>query len=279
MKKVLVGYGEIGRAVAEVFGVKDIHDPGKGATCEGQYDILLVAIPYSDDFVNTVNVYRERYKTKATIIFSTVAIGVTRQILGAVHSPIEGKHPKLAESIRLMPRWVGGYGKLVNQFFTEAGFSPIYVTPETTEFLKLQSTSMYGLNIAYARYVKEVCDKLEINYDHVKQFNLDYNTLYKRLQLPQYQRYILDPPEPEGIKGHCILENAITLYEQYPSELLREILALGKNPSTISEEKLYFNRTWLYCEHYGKGKSATQIGNEQGCTRRQTIGIGKNAYF
>lgn len=222
MKCILVGYGEIGKAVTEVFGVSFIHDPEKGFNCEGKYDILLVAIPYSDSFIDTVNAYRERYKVKSTIIFSTVAIGTTRKIPGAVHSPVEGKHPNLAESIRKMTRWVGGFGKLVDEFFTGAGFKPKYVTPETTEFLKLQSTSNYGLMIEYARYVKSVCDQLGINYAHIKDFNLDYNILYKKLGLPKYQRYILDPPQG-NLGGHCVVPNARMLDEQFPSMFLQEI--------------------------------------------------------
>lgn len=273
MRKVLVGYGEIGRAVAEVFDVKDIHDPGKGATCEGQYDILLVAIPYSDDFVDTVNAYRERYKIKATIIFSTVAIGITRQIPDAVHSPVEGKHPDLADSIRIFRRWVGGFNRTVERFFKESGFEPTFVEkPEITEFMKLQSTTNYGLNIAMAKYVKEVCDQLGMDYKLVNQYDESYNRLYEKLGVPWAKRYILTPPPPDGIKGHCVLENLILLYEQYPSELLRGIFALGKHPETIKEEKPYLNKTWLYCEHYGKNKSAEQIGREQGCSGANILG-------
>lgn len=193
MKCLLLGYGEIGKAVKEVFGkvhsitefdikLKDSPEIGP------EYEMLLVTIPYSDEFIEVVTNWINIYSIKATIIFSTVAIGTTRKIPESVHSPVEGKHPNLAESIKLMPRWVGGFGKLIDQFFTEAGFKPVYVTPETTEFLKLQSTSNYGLMIEYARYVKSVCDQLGINYAHVKDFNLDYNILYKKLGMPKYFR-------------------------------------------------------------------------------------------
>lgn len=226
MNCILVGYGEIGRAVKDVFGqahnidTYDITDKGKPPA--KSYDILLACFPYSEIFETEAQHYQNRFNTKATIIFSTVAIGTTRKIPGAVHSPVEGKHPNLAESIKIMPRWVGGFGKLVDQFFTEAGFKPKYVTPETTEFLKLQSTSNYGLMIEYARYVKSVCDQLGINYAHVKDFNLDYNILYRKMGMSKYQRYILDPPEG-NLGGHCVTPNARMLDSQYPSLFLREI--------------------------------------------------------
>lgn len=223
MKKIIIGYGEIGKALSDVFHIKDIHDLDKGKICGGQFDLMLVAIPYSDNFIEIVNSYIEKFKIKETIIFSTVAIGTTRKIPNAVHSPVEGKHPELAYSIRKAKRWVGGYSKLVDEFFKEHDFNPVYVTPETTEFLKLRSTSLYGLNIEFARYSKEVCDKLEINYHHVKQFDLDYNILYKHLGMPQYQRYILYPPKGNE-KGHCITPNAKILNEQFPSIFLEEII-------------------------------------------------------
>lgn len=222
----MVGFGEIGRAVCEVFGDKhniDIYDAEFKERPTGIYDILLVAIPYTDKFIDIVNGYRVDYGVKATVIFSTVAIGATRKIPGAAHSPVEGKHPELAKSIRIMPRWVGGHNNVIARFFKEAGFEPVYVEmPEWTEFLKLSSTSLYGLNIEFARYRKSVCDKLGMDFGLVKRFDWHYNELYDSLGMPQFQRYILDPPEG-NIGGHCVVPNARILDKQYPSLFLKEI--------------------------------------------------------
>ena len=226
MKALLIGYGQIGRAVYEVFSgthAIDIYDTAFKEKPEGEFDILLVAIPYGDKFVDTVNQYRRDYAVKATIIFSTVAIGTTRQILGAVHSPVEGKHPQLSDSIRMMPRWVGGYNKTVERFFNDAGFKPIFCEkPEITEFLKLRSTSRYGINIEFARYEKSVCDDLGMDYEYIRKFDQDYNELYRELGMPQYQRYILFPPVG-NCGGHCVGPNARLLDAQYPSWFLKEI--------------------------------------------------------
>lgn len=274
---LIIGYGEIGRGLYSAYSdthAIDVYDIAFKELPEGKYDLLLIAIPYSDEFVEIVNGYRKEYHPRATIIFSTVPVGTTSCIMGAVHSPVEGKHPMLADSIRLARRWVGGYNKTVENFFKEAGVKPVFVDrPEYTEFMKLSSTTLYGLNIAYAKYRKEVCDKLGLDYEHIKQFDADYNKLYQDLGMPQYQRYILDAPPIDGIKGHCILENLVLLYEQYPSELIREIFSLGKHIDTIAEDKPYKNKTWLYCEHYGKLKTASQIGKEQGCTGENIAAI------
>jgi hypothetical protein len=226
VKALLIGYGQIGRSVYEVFSEShaiDIYDIVFKEKPEGEFDILLVAIPYGDKFVETVNQYRSDYAVKATIVFSTVAIGTTRQILGAVHSPVEGKHPKLADSMRIMPRWVGGLSRPAERFFKEAGFMLKWCPkPEITEFLKLQSTSKYGVAIEFTRYIKAACDSLGMDFEYIREFDRDYNDLYRELGLPQYSRYILHPPEG-NIKGHCVRENSIILDAQYPSDFLKEI--------------------------------------------------------
>jgi len=227
MKALLVGYGQIGRAVAEVYGIQHditIYDTGlKEPEPDGSFDVLLVAIPYSQDFVDIVNGYRQRHCARATIIFSTVAIGTTRQILGAVHCPIEGRHPDLAESLQQWPVFMGGVNALTELFFKEAFREPVVLEcPEWVEFLKLRSTSLYGVNIEFARYTESVCSDLSMDYELVRLWDESYNDLYQELGYPEYQRYILEPPEGD-IGGHCVVPNARILDKQYPSPFLKEI--------------------------------------------------------
>ncbi|MCK9461612.1 MAG: hypothetical protein M0R80_18440 [Proteobacteria bacterium] len=224
MRAVLVGYGEIGKAVKSVFDpFHEIEVCEIDRKPEGQFDIMLVAIPYVEGFEKTIEDYREEFGVKAIIFFATLAIGTTSKFENAVHSPVEGKHPDLAESIQKMPRWVGGYNEIVGEFFEKAEIKPRYVDkPEFTEFLKLRSTSKYGINIQFARYEKSVCDDLEMSFDLIKKFDQDYNDLYEEMGMPQFKRYILDAPEGK-IGGHCVVPNAKILDNQYPSELLKQI--------------------------------------------------------
>ena len=226
MKAVLIGYGEVGQGVHKVYRKQndiDIHDKEKNITAMGEYEVMLVAIPYTDDFIDIVNAYQEKFKPEATIIFSTVPIGTTSKFKNAVHSPVEGKHPDLEKSIRLMTRWIGGFNLTAYNFIkTVTTDIKIADKPEYTEFLKLQSTSNYGLMIEYARYVNTVCKKVGMDYKYVKEFNKDYNKLYKDLNMPQFQRYILDPPKGR-IGGHCIVPNSVILDKEYPSMFLKKI--------------------------------------------------------
>ncbi len=227
--------GEVGNAVYDVFSphhlidTYDIRDERKPA---GPYEVLLVAIPYSPTFVEVVNAYRMEWRVRCTIIFSTVAIGTTRRIPGAVHSPIEGKHPNLAHSIRLFPTWVGGKNDAALRFFRAAKIEPIVRhKPETTELLKVESTNTYGVNIENARRIAANCAVYGVDYADVKEFFRHYNRLYANLGLPQFSRYILDPPQG-NIGGHCIVPNARLLHAVCPHPFLEEIIREKEAVST-----------------------------------------------
>jgi hypothetical protein len=286
MNCILIGYGQIAKAVEAVFGEKHDIDIFSieyvSPVIKENYDVMLVTMPFSSTFVQTTREYQELFKPKVTIIFSTTAIGTTNQISNAIHSPVEGKHPDLSESIRKMTRFVGGYSSLTGNahtamldFFKNIPMNFEFVDDSThTEALKLMSTTLYGVNIAYAKYCKEVADAIGMDYELVKCFTEDYNKLYRDLGMPQYQKYVLEAPDVAGIKGHCILENGIILMKQFPSALIDPMLALGKHPDTITG-KPHLNKTWLACEHYGKKKTLVQIGKEVGCTPENISAIMK----
>lgn len=227
MTDIIIGYGEIGKAVHEVIGSAIVVDLHIQPDTEGvKVDIMHVCIPYSDKFVSDVLAYEIKYKPKHIIIYSTVAIGTTKFIKKAVHSPIEGKHPYLAQSIKSMKRWIGANSKLEGDFFAKYFRSKLMVprvvgNSDFTEALKLLSTTEYGVNIEFARYKKKVADEINMPFSLTKKWNKDYNKLYKNLGLGElYQKYILDAPTgPKG--GHCVTSNAKILNSHYPDELVK----------------------------------------------------------
>jgi UDP-glucose 6-dehydrogenase len=232
MYELIIGFGQIGKAVkqsicpdAEIFDINGINtfasiDP----------DVLHICFPYSDTFVEDVKKYIESYKPKHVVIYSTVPIGTCRQISPrVVHSPIEGVHPHLAESIKNSKRWVGfnsgNEGKFFVDYFTKCGLSThLVASTETTELVKLRSTAKYGVNLVWAQYETELCKKFGVSYEQLMAFDQDYNATY--INNPDINRYILYPPNGE-IGGHCIVPNAKLLNEQFPSELLDKIIEMG----------------------------------------------------
>ena len=233
MKAILIGYGEIGKAVFNVFSHDHeiiIHDVAKGidyiAKNGERAEILIIAIPYSRHFEKIVKSYQEKFDIKSTLVFSTTQIGTCKR-LKAVHSPVEGKHPNLAESIETGKRWIGGKDERVMRFFKEAGFKKeqlrVVEKPEFTEFLKLRSTTLYGVNIEFARYSNEVARELKMSFEEVRKFDEDYNELYRKMGMPWFARYILSPPKGK-LGGHCVVPNAKKLKKLFPHSMLNEIL-------------------------------------------------------
>ena len=224
MKIVLVGYGEVGESVYHVITKQTkrgvwIHDPVKKLDYprdRGDVDLMLIAIPYSHEFIDIVKQYQKEWKVKETIIFSTVAIGTSRQC-DAVHSLIDAPHPTMAFYILNSPRWVGGQlGEFGRQLFKEVGFILCELdTPEQSEFLKLRSLMYYGMAIEFARYSKRISDELGLIYDCVKKYDQDYNRINAMFGRFHLQRYVLDPPKGR-IGGHCIIQNLPLLHKEFP---------------------------------------------------------------
>jgi len=222
MRHILIGYGEVGKAVYEVLSDTydiQIHDP-KASYFVDEFatdttDVMIVAIPYGPLFEEIVLQYQRIFHAKHTLIFSSVPVGTSTK-LGAVHSPIEGDHSDMATYINKHQRWVGGTDARIMEFLYDAGFNVVMCArPEITEFLKLRSTTYYGLCIEFARYSKAVCDEIGMSYDIVKDYDRDYNALNNEMALPDLNRYVLDPPEGV-IGGHCVLPNIKLLQQQEP---------------------------------------------------------------
>ena len=238
MADILIGLGQIGRAIEDIIGPVMTHDTN---TLNGivhtnkPIRFMHIAIPYSEDFVKIVQDYAAGFEFQengGVIVYSTVPIGTCRKIgPNVAHSPVEGKHPRLTNSILSSVRWVGSENLELRE--NVGNFWARYVkqvrlveSSDFTEFLKLRSTSKYGINIVWTDYESKVAQEIKMPFAYVKEFDKHYNDLYKRLKLPQYRRYILDPPN--GVcGGHCVKPNAKLLDEQYPDSLLKMIYAMG----------------------------------------------------
>lgn len=226
MRPIIAGYGEIGKAVGTIVGEHDIIDDGY--LMPGNADVLLVCFPYSKTFVADVINYVIRHSIKHVAIFSTLPIGVTKEITGAIHSPVEGKHPDLEMSIRQMERWIGyndrEEGLFFNGYFKDLGLKTKMVeNTDCTEALKLLSTTEYGINIVFAAYKAKVAEAIGMDFELTKEWNRAYNRLYKDLGMEKrYQKYVLDAPKGK-IGGHCVRENTYLLQDQFPDNILTMI--------------------------------------------------------
>lgn len=233
-RNLIIGKGQIGTSLYEVFRrakavfIRDIDGPDYAGI-----DILHIAFPYSDGFIHDVSNYIEQYGPNLVIVYSTVPIGTCEKIgENVVHSPIEGRHPNLKESIEIGARWLGCQdSKAIHR--AVKFWSPFVKTIRTmpkadyTEFLKLRSTAKFGINLVWTDYEAKISNDIGMDFEALKEFDADYSDLYSALGYPQFKRYILDPPKGK-IGGHCIVPNAELLDKQYPNPMLKMIKRMGK---------------------------------------------------
>src|SRR3989442_6415580 len=145
---LIVGYGEIGKAVKDAIcpnaRVYDISQPNERVV-NATIDVMHICFPFSDNFVQYSHHYLDLWKPQHTAIWSTLPIGTTKLVSNkAIHTPVEGKHPQLANSIQTMTRWVGYNDQEEGKFFTEYFQSKQLkvhqvVNSDCTEALKLLS--------------------------------------------------------------------------------------------------------------------------------------------
>lgn len=183
----VIGIGEVGSAILELAG------ENSGAT--------HICFPWQDRFIEQVRSY-----PGLIIIHSTVPVGTTEQIPGAVHAPIRGRHPHLIDSIRGFTMYVGGQRAAeAVVILHKMGVGHIVTTPNprNTEALKLWDTTYYGWNIIFQRAVKKYCDEHGLDYDLIYEHaNRTYNSFYGK----PYHRPILEDM-PGRIGGHCVIPN------------------------------------------------------------------------
>lgn len=224
MKQYVIGAGQIGRAIAEVLGPDTLlGDVGAEPV---PVDVLHVCFPWTRNFDHAVRAYQHVFRPSLTVIHSTVPVGTSRR-LHAVHSPVTGRHPRLAESVRTFRKWFGGSRAAeAADLFAAVGVQT-ETTPdaETTEAGKLWQTLQFGLLVAMEKESRRFATEWHADPDVVyREMNRDYNDGYAALGEP-WRLPILDHM-PGGIGGHCVIPNArIT-------------------PTTLADALLMLDREW-----------------------------------
>ena len=204
-KQIVIGLGEIGRSIKIVLNC-DGMDIEK--TEKQHYDTIHICFPYSDNFIEEVKKYQNYFTPSLTVIHSTVQIGTSKK-LGAVHSPVRGKHPNLENGIRNFVKYFGGdKSKEASKIFSELGIAVSDGhTSDTTEALKIWDTTQYGLNIILEKEIKNFCDKNKLDFNTVyTDANCTYNEGYEKLGNPEYKKYNLKHSDGK-VGGHCVINN------------------------------------------------------------------------
>jgi len=226
----ILGYGEIGKAIASFYQNPKIKDLDGGDDMK-DVDILNICIPYSKHFIKIVKKEIAEIKPNLTIIHSSVAPGTTKKIGGMiVHSPIRGVHPKLREGIKTFLKYIGTdnkkAGKMARKHLKSLGLkTKIFEPSETTEMGKLLSTTYYGLCIAFHGEAQKLCKKYNVSFGKaISDFTRSYNNGYRELGMKDVVRPNLYPPLNNKIGGHCVIQNTKILKKHFRSKIFGTIL-------------------------------------------------------
>lgn len=186
---------------------------------------LHICIPGDlKDFENIVIEYCAKYSPKLVFIHSTVVPGTTTKINKkleseiSIHCPVHGKHQNncMKRDMLRYPKYLGTPDNMTENLkedakrhFEKMGFTTVISqsNPETTEWAKILSTTLFGLQISFAQEVERICEKYNLNYDEVSHF------------FP-IQASTREPIYPGFIGGHCVVNNLKIIKSIYKSDLL-----------------------------------------------------------
>ncbi|MFH1657173.1 MAG: hypothetical protein ABH919_01785 [bacterium] len=222
----ILGYGEVGRAIAKFYKNPKIKDLNRDDRLNN-VEVLHICVPGNNNFIEIAKKEIKEINPKLTIIHSTVEPFTTKKLIQSlpfknraiVHSPIRGIHPHPYKGIKIFVKYIGAEneatGKLAKKHLESIGLKTKMFTPAvTTEIGKLFSTSYYGICIAWHREMKKICDKTKVDFEKaVTDFNKTYNEGYIKLGKKNVVRPVLYPPKGK-IGGHCVVPNAKIL-KQY----------------------------------------------------------------
>ncbi len=228
MKHLVIGCGEVGRALMKVLECAG-HDPAALFLVNpGRFDMLHICIPYSENFMEAVRAAEMTFQPSLTVIHSTVPIG-TSDALGAHHSPIRGRHPHLAESIRTFVKYVGG---------PELRTFGITCVPledaRTTEAGKLIDLMQFGAAILLEKEIHDFCERTGVDFELVyRRFNETYNAGYRSMGEERFIRPVLEH-QAGPIGGHCVVENMKHLESPSATEILEANAQLARAVMEVS---------------------------------------------
>jgi hypothetical protein len=228
--QVVVGVGEVGSALLDLLngGGRQAaagHDPAKAlVAAPGPYAVMHVCLRWSEAFLPTVRAYQATFAPGLTIVHSTVPVGTTAQIPGAVHSPVEGSHGRMRDDLARFAKWVGGpRAEEAAAILRSHGIAcRVVASSELTEALKLLSLAHYGVDIAMSHLAQAVLTKL-VDDDTARaawtQWIENYNA---GVETDKRSRTLW--PDGPRIGGHCVVPGTALLAGDFPHELLDGVL-------------------------------------------------------
>lgn len=225
MKSLIIGKGQIGEALFKIFSKVHecyIRDVRPELNDPDGIEVLHIAYPDSENFVESVIDYTFYYKPRLTIIHSSVAIGTTAQCgEHVVHSPERGRFPNLAKEMVMYRKFIGFEdiedGDLAAAYFHACDWpTQLIDSTEQTEMIKLLSNAHMGLEIAWRQEVQ----RMGVDTEVYTLWEQSYQSGYMKTGQHNLIRPIM---RPDPIGGHCILPCVDILLQRFASKFLQLI--------------------------------------------------------
>ncbi len=232
---IVVGLGEVGQSWFKVVSNIDVNVLGIDINKTEKINknkvngkrIMHICLPFLKNFEKIATSYIKKYKPDLVIINTSCKVGITRKIheltnVNMVHIPVRGVHPNIDKGIKTFVNAIGPINKksekLTRDYLNKIKIKyDIFNNPEETEMAKLLDTSYYGWNILFSKEVYNLCKNYNLDYENVyKKFNETYNKGYIELNKKNVIRPILIPPQifnkkiginNNKINGHCVRTN------------------------------------------------------------------------
>jgi hypothetical protein len=235
MKNLIIGNGQIGSALKEIFSKHHetyVRDIGPFDFDASGLEILHIAYPYSDKFIDATLAYIQTYKPFLTIIHSSVAIGTTAKLgPGVVHSPERGRYPNLAYEMKRYVKYIGSDNwndcKKAMEFFSACEWpTKVLNSSSATEAFKLISNVHMGVEVCWKNEVIGMLSQIDVKMNDYEEWEDSYNAGYFAMNQTQLMR----PRMNFGpIGGHCIIPCTEILEKRFNSRFFEIIYDYSKN--------------------------------------------------
>ena len=222
--QIVIGFGEVGQAIGSLLNEAGHFvytlDPfiNHENLPEGDEPIKAIHIcfPYSGSFESSVRTYRNIFRPEMVIVHSTVKPG-TCDANDWVHSPVQGKHPGMAENIKRFIKWFGGKQCVeASELFPQLK-SELFDKAIVCELAKVLDTTRYGWEIVWAREAQLLAEQFGVSTYIVNDlWTIDYNAGYRDTRYPRS----LLIPKTGPIGGHCVIPNLKLLDDWWVADLI-----------------------------------------------------------
>lgn len=238
---LIIGRGEVGNSLYNVLS------PVYPTWCDdirphlrlmkdqpASFDVIHVCTRHGADFIANVKAWVKKYKPRIVNICTTVPVETMDELeaIGSIfcHSTTRGLHPNLSESIRVIPKHIGGRMAVpLSIYFNGAGVpTRTHERARTTALLHILNNVHYGVNLVFADEAAQLCRQYNVDYFDYMTYTQTNNIGYQQLGHSTKVRPILTPPSGK-IGGHCITHSAALIPEENRPEIFNIVASYNED--------------------------------------------------